>query len=258
MAKRSKEKSLYPSTLIHFTKKYSTLLKILDSSHFKVSHSTEDIHGMDIRSRKFAIPMVSFCDIRLSHLTEHTNKYGSFGLGLKKSWGIEKGLNPVFYVSKNCPMVDYLNNTLREFKESYLFDPINNQDHSTHKMQYNAFINPLRYMKNYEGTLKRKNRRPIPDYRYANENEWRYVPDIQSNVIPIRLEENKKKGDEELKIHCEAILPFSHDDIRYIFVKDESHLNRLVRTINRKYDDEKIRNILISKIFVTSNIFDDL
>ncbi|HDL7468608.1 TPA: hypothetical protein PXN82_000328 [Yersinia enterocolitica] len=257
MSKKSKEKSLYPSTLIHFTKKYDTLVKILECSHFIASHSTEEIHGEKVRSRKFAIPMVSFCDIRLSHLLEHTIKYGGFGIGLKKTWGIESGLNPVFYVSSNCSMVDCLNDALRNFKEENLADSKDNPDYSIRRAQYRAFINPLRYMKNYEGTLVRRNEEPILNYRFANENEWRYVPDIRSEVVPIRLSKNKITGDKFLGNHKESMLPFSHDDIRYIFVKNDSYLNRLINSISEKYSED-VRNKLLSKIFVTSNIFADL
>lgn len=252
----TKEKSLYPSTLFHFTEHYETLIKILDSSFFKVSHSTEKIYGKNEKPRIFAIPMVSFCDIRLSHLTEHTGRYGGFGIGLKKSWGIEKGLNPVFYVNQNCSMVDYFNAALRNFKEEYLYDRSKTHKESTRKAQYRDLINPFRYIKNYEADLKRKGKNIEKNYRFANENEWRYVPDVRSSIIPIRLTKNKKIGNAKLETHNESRLPFTYDDVRYIFVKDEVHLEALISHISN--NNEKNRNKLLSKIFVTSNIFEDL
>lgn len=258
MIRNRKEKSLYPSTLIHFTKKYDTLIKILECSYFKASHSTEEIHGTSsVKSRKFAIPMVSFCDIRLANLMEHTKKYGAFGIGLRKTWGIENGLNPVFYVNSECSMIDYLNEALRSFKDDNLSDCTDLKYHAQ-KEQYKNFINPLRYMKNYEGILERKGKETVQNYRFANENEWRYVPDIRSEVVPIRLSKNKELGDERLGNHMEAKLMFSHDDIRYIFVKSNFHLNKLINDINEIFSDEDVKNQMLSKIFVTSNIFYDL
>ncbi|WP_438834336.1 abortive infection system antitoxin AbiGi family protein [Aeromonas oralensis] len=255
--KVSSERSLYPSTLIHFTREYSTLIEILKCSYFRASHSNEEIYGsVKVKSRKFAIPMVSFCDIRISHLMEHTSKYGGFGIGLKKSWGVKNGLNPVFYINSDCSMIDYFNETLRTFKEKYLSD-LDDENYYAQKKIYRALINPFRYMKNYEGTLNRKNQEPILDYRFANENEWRYVPDIRSNIAPIRFRRNKKKGDEKIRDCKEAILHFSYEDIKYIFVEDESYLNEIVKDINTAYSGE-IKNKLLSKIFVTSNIFNDL
>lgn len=253
----TKEKSLYPSTLFHFTEHYSTLTKILDCSFFKVSHSTEKIHGKNERPRKFAIPMVSFCDIRLSHLTEHTGRYGGFGIGLKKSWGIEKGLNPVFYVNQNCSMVDYFNAALRDFKEEHISNHSNTDKASNRKAQYRDLINPLRYMKNYEADLVRKGKKTEKNYRFANENEWRYVPDIRSDIVPIRLSANKQIGNDKIEHYPESKLTFTYDDIRYIFVKDDLYLERLISHIN-KNSIVKYRNKLLSKIFVTSNIFEDL
>lgn len=56
----------------------------------------------------------------------------------------------------------------------------------------------------------------------------------------------------------EAKLMFSHDDIRYIFVKSNFHLNKLINDINEIFSDEDVKNQMLSKIFVTSNIFYDL
>ncbi|MEB7585589.1 abortive infection system antitoxin AbiGi family protein [Serratia rubidaea] len=253
----TKGRSLYPSTLFHFTEHYSALTGILDCSYFKVSHSTEMIHGKNETPRNFSIPMVSFCDIRLSHLTEHTGRYGGFGIGLKKSWGIEKGLNPVFYVNQNCSMVDYFNAALRDFKEEHISNNSNTDKASSRKAQYRDLINPLRYMKNYEADLVRTGKDNEKNYRFANENEWRYVPDIRSDIVPIRLSKNKQIGNDKLGNHPNSRLYFTYDDIRYIFVSDDLHLEKLISHINKTVID-KYRNKLLSKIFVTSNIFEDL
>jgi hypothetical protein len=39
------------------------------------------------------------------------------------------------------------------------------------------FINTIRYTKNYSGTLKRDGK-TIPNYRFYDEREWRYVPEM--------------------------------------------------------------------------------
>ena len=87
--------SLSANTLIHFTKDKDVLKKILEEN-FKVFNCRENILLGGI-AKSFHIPMVSFCDIPLSQVKEHIEKYGTYGLGMTKEWGVEKGLNPVFY-----------------------------------------------------------------------------------------------------------------------------------------------------------------
>ena len=83
---------LYPEILFHFTTKES-LYEILNST-FKVSYAREKIIGPKLK-REFGVPMVSFCDLRLSELKAHINKYGNYGIGLTKEWANRNGLNPV-------------------------------------------------------------------------------------------------------------------------------------------------------------------
>lgn len=45
--------------------------------------------------------MACFCDIPIGDLGIHINKYSPFGLSFKKSFLIERGASPVFYVEKN-------------------------------------------------------------------------------------------------------------------------------------------------------------
>lgn len=76
--------ALYPDILFHFTKKQN-LYDIL-SDTFKVSYARERILGGD-RIKEFAIPMVSFSDLRLSELKENIGTYGKYGIGMTKEWG---------------------------------------------------------------------------------------------------------------------------------------------------------------------------
>ena len=72
-----KPKSL---TLFHFTKTVESWL------------------GFDT-TPNVAIPVVCFCDIPLSRISDHIGFYGNFGIGLTKEWAMSNGLNPLLYVS---------------------------------------------------------------------------------------------------------------------------------------------------------------
>lgn len=84
---------LSSNSLIHFTKNKSTLCGILEND-FKIKYCLETINA---KRHQYigAVPMVSFCDIPLSEVKDHIKKYGAYGIGLSKQWGIKNGLNPV-------------------------------------------------------------------------------------------------------------------------------------------------------------------
>ncbi len=93
------------NALFHFTNSYERLISIL-SNNFYPRYCIEDMSIIvddyeDFRYNEVAIPMVCFCDIPLSQITNHTSVYGNYGIGLTKEWGINKGLNPIMYSLNN-------------------------------------------------------------------------------------------------------------------------------------------------------------
>ena len=54
-----------------------------------------DLEASDILEA--AIPMVCFCDVRLTHAGRHLDTYGRYGVGLTKRWGLANGVTPVLY-----------------------------------------------------------------------------------------------------------------------------------------------------------------
>src|SRR5689334_8614782 len=91
------------SALIHFTKQKSSLKGILQRG-FHIFYCLENLN-LDNRGKsrhyEAAYPMVSFCDLPLSEVKNHIDKYGSYGIGLKKDWAIKNRLNPVLYFEKS-------------------------------------------------------------------------------------------------------------------------------------------------------------
>jgi len=251
------ERSIYPNTVFHFTDNIECLKSIIQSQYFKASYAKEVIVGHNTK-RTFGIPMVSFCDIRLSNLYEHMEKYGYYGIGLRKSWAINNGLNPVSYLNQKCSMFTYFDEQLREMSEELLdIKPLD--EYKIAKSKYRNLLNVMRYMKNYEGELKRKNIYK-KNYRYANESEWRYVPDISTNnVIPVKLiKENepnwKDKANKHLSMSSSSRLGFDIKDIKYILIPGRSDTYDFIEHLA----DDKNKIEIISKIFDSSQIYKDL
>ena len=76
------------NTLFHFTKKLDTLRNILMSKFYP--RLCLESCFLDSTNKKWAIPMVCFCDIPLSNIDQHTQKYGNYAIGIKKSWACRK------------------------------------------------------------------------------------------------------------------------------------------------------------------------
>jgi hypothetical protein len=210
--------ALLPSTLFHFTNKKS--LKGILKFNFKLSYCTEKINNLE-KPVEIAIPMVSFCDIRLSEIKDHIEKYGYYGIGLSKIWAIEKNLNPVIYMNSKSNFVSDFISTTRKLDMDENFDKID---------KFNI-VNILRYAKLYEGELKRR-RKTISNYRFADEREWRYIPKNNSNFkssLPNNIYiEDKKKYNKQL---INEGLYFNANQILYIIVKRESEIKEIINHI---------------------------
>ena len=71
------------NTLFHFTRDMDTLLSILRSKFYpRLCLEQKIVPTLDLR---LAIPMVCFCDIPLSQISEHTEMYGEYAIGIKKN-----------------------------------------------------------------------------------------------------------------------------------------------------------------------------
>lgn len=268
--------SLYPTTLFHFTTKFETLISILDNEFFNISFAREFIQGLS-SNRDFGIPMVSFCDIRLTQLNQHTESYGHYGIGLTKAWADRNKLNPVIYMNKSSSVFDYYNNELRVLsrqrsKLKNLCEDIIRTSNSAKEIEsaknkfskvderYRNLTDPLRYMKNYQGNLKRREAPEVSNYIFADEREWRFVPDIhESNgKVAIASRDNikapggKEKYNEQYK---DVKLNFLLNDIRYIIVRSESDVPKMIEFLSKKIGE---KNTLLTRILSTELIGNDM
>jgi hypothetical protein len=222
--------ALYPNILFHFTTKKN--LEAILNSTFKVSYARERILGGNITG-EFAVPMVSFSDLRLSELKDNIGTYGKFGIGLTKEWAINNGLNPVMYASQSSLFTENFMNGLKDF-----FALVNKLDDTNRRFEtaYNNTINTLRYIKNYKGDLIRPGKKTIIDYVFANEREWRYVPPITENIFPFvpidKIQTSQQKTAFNKKV-SHLLLNFQPDDIKYLIVEKDSDINSLINHLRQ-------------------------
>ncbi|WP_299209893.1 abortive infection system antitoxin AbiGi family protein [uncultured Dokdonia sp.] len=212
--------SISPSTVFHFTSKKG--LEGILSDNFKLKYCVEKLNH-STRPVEVAIPMVSFCDIKISEITEHIEKYGHYGIGLSKEWAVEKGLNPVVYLNSSSKFAADLIDNMREVS----WDMDIPREERVNK------TNIIRYSKVYEGPLFRKGK-TIEKYRFADEREWRYVPPFNEDFFAWhnlnQYDTPAKKRSCNSKLKNERLY-FNANQILYIIVKKESEIDNIIAHI---------------------------
>lgn len=242
---------LSSNSLIHLTNKKSALKGIL-TDNFRVKYCAEEIEIRGAKTIRGAFPMVCFCDIPLSEIKNHIEKYGHYGIGLKKSWSEKKSLNPVLYIERNSTLgerVHHVISTLLKGKK------ISDTDETV-----TALADLARYMKNYEGDLTRKGK-IIKNYRFSDEREWRYVlPPSEGRIMYTMSDYNKpgKKAiiNDNIK---DKRLTFELNDINYIIVKKEDEISEIIALLKKvkgKYSLDEVDR-LMTRIITTEQIIHD-
>ena len=241
------------NTLFHFTKTSETLKLILRNG-FWPKYCLEDVSWLRYEEFSYvAYPMVCFCDIPLSRISEHVEFYGAFGLGLTREWAVSQGLNPVFYVSSNSPISELF----REFND--LTGDVNDEDLNG-KLR-NNLRHFLMYTKPSAGTMPsvtgEKNK------EFYQESEWRYIlkhSDVEAYMVSSQFEDSDVCAKNNAVTLEKHMLGFHSSDIRYIFVNQDSDIADIVDFILSGLVEfsETDRKILASKIVSFESITADI
>lgn len=225
------------SNVIWHQTTYGGLKAILQDMAFKPSYSLETIK---FRKNKIniAFPMISFCDIPLSDMYEYlkdnkeekfTGRYGGYTLGLKRQWGVKKGLSPVWYRDNNAksllPQIDI-------FK---VFE--NTKDPFSLNTEEQTIWYVLAHTKNVQDKLIKHN---FESYRFADEREWRYVPTFKelsdAFIRPLICANDYKtlKKKVESTLINNFSLSFNEEDISYVLVSSSPIISKVKDLFKRK------------------------
>ena len=255
----SNNNSLHPEILFHFTNK-KALYGILNET-FKIFYSLEKIKGIT-NSPEFGVPMVSFCDLKLSELKTHMKNYGSYGIGLTKEWAFRSNLNPVFYVNGQSAVINnYLSSITMLFSET---QKASDEQFIPLIESYDSFLKMYRFMKNYQGELRRKKKKKIiNNFRFADEREWRYVP-YENLDFPFAPKDYLSDDNKKIKLNSTVSnlrLQFQAEDIKYIIIKRDNEISGLIKHLEKvkgiRYDENTIQR-LKSRILTAEQIYNDV
>jgi len=269
------------NTLFHFTNGIHPIISILKEGFFRPNLCLEDLSFLKIEE-KVAIPMVSFCDIPLSQTKAHMRVYGSYGIGLSKSWGKKNGVSPVLYTYQGSPLTESLSQCLEWTHKRYL-DPEGSQSKvplfpasvarairtdprpgDQYLELWDQLLRIQCFIKPYEGPFHRRNQ-SFPYIRFYDEREWRFVPELADDLFKYLLDENeynnyatRKKANRE--IQTRSRISFEPADIKYIIIAREKDILTMIRKIEEIGGDRDTQNqlkVLSSNIISAERIRED-
>jgi hypothetical protein len=251
--------ALSANVLFHFMTEMRFLKTALETKALFPRYCKEDIGylGLEVEDAPLinvAYPEKCFCDMPVHEVYRHSHTYGQFGIGLKKSWGMANGIQPIQYFNvafQNALSLDE--------------DSDNVQTISDFLVSYMLYIKPLtgRNWNRVTGQMEEK--------FLTDECEWRFIPDLSGKEMePVLLGNDIYKKDEHsqsilekynnaLEKLDEVWLKFDYSDVKYITVSNHIERDALIRFIqsltNGISDFEKLQ--LISKIIVFEDAEED-
>ena len=230
----------------HFTPELRHLINIMNYKFmpFFCMESLEYLNFPELQIKAMAYPMICFCDIPLSRQKEHRVKFGSYGIGLSKDWGINNRLTPVVYSHDNS--MTSLSMKLLIDLAKILKPNLTEQNYHNFNMAVSILFC---YFKPYKGKMYLKAEKKFSDNIscFYDEKEWRYFPlelDLLSMSLTLERYENESIREScNLKIQEKNHLLFNLADIEYLFLKERSEKEEFLNAISEKFSKEELKVI---------------
>lgn len=242
--------SISSNSLFHYTSNFKILKSIIRDG-FYLSYCQE---------RNAAYPMVSFCDLPLSKAKYYFDNYGKYCIGMSQSWAKKNGLNPVLYIDEDS----YIIKSYTKGVENILNQHFKFKSDISISMRDSiiALFNLDRFYKPYQGELIRKNGKRVSNYKFYDEREWRYIPDINIKGFTHRIKTKQfkdyksKNSKPHIKSHS---LNIKANDINYIIVNNENEIPILIDYLlqTKNLGNKKELAILTTRIITSKKIIED-
>lgn len=223
------------SSLFHFTRDFDTIIKIISESKFRASYNIEDVSDFYPEKNYVGIPMVCFCDIPLKFISEHPMVYGKYGIGLKKAWGIAKGVNPILYRT-TTQIKKYLEGMIKAAQ---------NIPENSREVMFNrtVIIDNILRLSNYSKKYKTDK---IINYF---DREWRFVPSvIEASFLENNSITERDGINNDYFQRNPDYLPFNLADIKYIIVPNKKEVENMIESIRMMERSDKSKSQLCQLI----------
>lgn len=146
-------------------------------------------------NKMYSPSVVCFCDIPVNDLGIHMKKYSRFGLSFLKSFLVQKGANPVFYIAKDSiimggmPQSAFLDQIAKQFFEFFntMYDRLQNKDDDERLNKIRATLSYF-FINHFFCFLKAfdQGRKDDDPENYYMEREWRKLSGLNFNLSDVR------------------------------------------------------------------------
>ena len=236
------------NALFRFFKDPKYLFQALEKGAIIPRYYSENVDYLDVGLHQIAYPMTCFCDISIHRLEEHMGFYGTYGIAFSKSWGINKGIQPIHYINKHS--------VLREDFSNAFKIAINEEkdDAAT-----NFLLTQMYYMKPIEGIMPREGK----DYNknFTDECEWRFIPNVAKIDLPQAVTDNEivclDVLNRTISENEKCWLKFDYSDIKYIILQTDDDVEKFCKVIEQVVQDDILKRKLISRILTLDSIKED-
>lgn len=236
------------NTLFRFFKEPDYLFGSIEKKAMIPRYYGENIDYLNIGFHQIAYPMICFCDITVHKLGEHMDLYGKYGIAFSKTWGIQKGIQPLQYVNRNSILC-------HDFSEAFKTSIMEGKEDSA----TNFLLTQMYYMKPIEGTMPRDGK--YIKKNFTDECEWRYIPNISTIDLPQVVTESDMASIDVLNrtiSETDAVwLKFDFNDIKYIILPTNQDFEKICVFLDGAVADKSIRRKLISKIIIWDEAKED-
>lgn len=185
--------------------------------------------------------MVCFCDIPLSRISEHTELYGSYGLGLTKQWAEKNSLNPVLYISPNSGLRESILESMNlAAKSSEEID----EYEANPQMDETRFL--IAHIKPTSGKMKKNERSTVRDF--YQESEWRYIPrnsQIMTHLTHSEFNDTETIDISNYKSKKNCSLKVTPKDVAYIFVPTDLDIPKVIRFIGAELGEFSNNDLMV-------------
>lgn len=242
---------------VHYTNSYEALKEIFKNGfvpkfQLKFAHFCDQKEKDDYSHYIWNVfPIISFLNIKLLEIPQHTKNYGEFGMIMNEHWIQKNDIDSMIYFSPKSRL-------------ALLMETYANEWQTTFDSDFECWRKSFRlqpYLKNHKGKIVANE----IDEQHNNhkENEWIYVPPFEyynekgeSDYNEIEPDDHtEEKIKEANKKISNYKLKFQHGDVRYILLKNYNDVLPFVRFLEKELGKKASR--FIPKIITLEQLHED-